>query len=62
MPAGKVKALGKHAAHNSHETKKKIKGTDGKEDVLGNENGKEATSLGAASQLTGASVSACQEP
>jgi hypothetical protein len=62
IPASKVKALRKRAAHNSQETKKKIKGTDGKEDVLGNEDGKEATSPGAAGQLTGASVSACQEP
>jgi hypothetical protein len=30
--------------------------------VLGNEDGKEATSPGAAGQLTSASVSTCQEP
>jgi hypothetical protein len=43
-------------------TKKKSKGLAGKEDTPRTVDGKEATSPGAAGQLTGASVSACQKP
>ena len=44
---------------------KKIRGTgsfEGGEETKGKDGGQEATSPGAAGQLTGASVRACQEP